>query len=95
MQHSEMSHLRTASSSSSEQAHAIQPIMLVHTLHDFQPDNNETGTYLPFKASVILRVYNREPSGWWDGELMGRRGWFPSNYVAEVELDANGVGICS
>ena len=29
----------------------------------------------------MIRVFNRDMSGWWDGELDGRRGWFPSNYV--------------
>lgn len=68
-------------------------MMLVQTLHDFQPDNNDQGTYLPFRAGEIIRVYNREKSGWWDGEVQGRRGWFPSNYVVELELDANGVSV--
>jgi son of sevenless-like protein len=41
------------------------------------------GQCLSFKAGQVIRVYNRDPSGWWDGELEGRRGWFPSNYVSE------------
>lgn len=49
-------------------------------MHDFAPQN-ENVTCLEFQAGQIIRVLNRDPSGWWDGEVDGRRGWFPSNYV--------------
>ncbi|CAO1630755.1 unnamed protein product [Parajaminaea phylloscopi] len=52
----------------------------VVALHDFS-SNNET--CLSFRAGQIIRVFNRDGSGWWDGELNGQRGWFPSNYVDE------------
>ncbi|KAG6918773.1 hypothetical protein DXG01_011964 [Tephrocybe rancida] len=45
-----------------------------------------SATCLSFRAGQIIHVLNRDSSGWWDGELEGRRGWFPSNYVnPEVE----------
>ena len=50
----------------------------VVALHDFQSNNP---TCLSFRAGQIIRVFNRDTSGWWDGELDGERGWFPSNYV--------------
>ncbi|TFK52601.1 ras GEF [Heliocybe sulcata] len=53
----------------------------VLAMHDYVP-HSSNGTYLPFRAGQIIRVLNRDSSGWWDGELEGRRGWFPSNYVS-------------
>ncbi|KAH8825206.1 ras guanine nucleotide exchange factor domain-containing protein [Flagelloscypha sp. PMI_526] len=52
----------------------------VLALHDYDPVS-ESATCLSFKAGQVIRVYNRDASGWWDGELDGRRGWFPSNFV--------------
>lgn len=50
--------------------------------------------YLSFRAGEVIRVHGRDPSGWWDGEVTSqdddrriRRGWFPSNYVREVEWE--------
>lgn len=52
----------------------------VLAMHDFIPQQ-ENVTCLEFQAGQIIRVLNRDASGWWDGEVDGRRGWFPSNYV--------------
>lgn len=52
----------------------------VLAMHDFEPVA-PNATCLSFKAGQVIRVLNRDPTGWWDGELDGRRGWFPSNYV--------------
>ncbi|KAJ1303305.1 hypothetical protein OPQ81_011502 [Rhizoctonia solani] len=52
----------------------------VVALHDFVPVNGNT-TCLSFRAGQLIHVLNRDSTGWWDGELDGRRGWFPSNYV--------------
>jgi hypothetical protein len=49
-------------------------------MHDFVPQHRNA-TCLAFQAGQIIRVLNRDSSGWWDGEVDGRRGWFPSNYV--------------
>ncbi|KZT11896.1 ras GEF [Laetiporus sulphureus 93-53] len=53
----------------------------VLAMHDFVPQAQNV-TCLAFRAGQVIRVLNRDPSGWWDGELDGRRGWFPSNYVS-------------
>ncbi|EKM51898.1 uncharacterized protein PHACADRAFT_150712 [Phanerochaete carnosa HHB-10118-sp] len=60
----------------------------VLAMHDFTPlPEQRNVTCLEFQAGHVIRVLNRDPSGWWDGELDGRRGWFPSNYVtADVGL---------
>lgn len=58
----------------------------VLAMHDFEPQQANV-TCLTFKAGQIIRVFNRDNSGWWDGEVDSRRGWFPSNYVtSEVSL---------
>lgn len=58
----------------------------VLAMHDFAPQQSNV-TCLTFRAGQVIRVLNRDTSGWWDGELDGRRGWFPSNYVtSEVGL---------
>ena len=51
------------------------PVEFVQAEHDFLPVGNPT--YLSFVRNNIIKVYNKDPSGWWDGELEGRRGWFP------------------
>lgn len=56
----------------------------VLALHDFVPQH-QNATCLSFRAGQVIRVFNRDPSGWWDGELHGQRGWFPSNYVSADE----------
>lgn len=52
----------------------------VLAMHDYIPDQRNA-TCLGFLAGQVIRVLNRDSSGWWDGELDGSRGWFPSNYV--------------
>ncbi|KIK57213.1 hypothetical protein GYMLUDRAFT_61513 [Collybiopsis luxurians FD-317 M1] len=52
----------------------------VLAMHDYEPQHN-IDTCLSFRAGQVIHVLNRDPSGWWDGELEGARGWFPSNYV--------------
>ncbi|KAF7299552.1 hypothetical protein HMN09_00960400 [Mycena chlorophos] len=52
----------------------------VLAMHDYNPQS-QNATCLSFRAGQVIHVLNRDASGWWDGELEGRRGWFPSNYV--------------
>ncbi|KAF8172055.1 ras guanine nucleotide exchange factor domain-containing protein [Mycena galopus ATCC 62051] len=58
----------------------------VLAMHDYAPQN-QSATCLSFRAGQVIHVLNRDSSGWWDGELEGRRGWFPSNYV-NVDVNA-------
>ncbi|KIJ64545.1 hypothetical protein HYDPIDRAFT_28484 [Hydnomerulius pinastri MD-312] len=60
------------------------PPEFVLALHDFIPQQ-QNATCLSFRAGQVIRVLNRDSSGWWDGELNGQRGWFPSNYVSADE----------
>lgn len=65
----------------SDLSHSEQPQPeYVLAMHDYVPEQRNA-TCLAFLAGQVIRVLNRDPSGWWDGELDGSRGWFPSNYV--------------
>ncbi|KAL8293045.1 hypothetical protein RQP46_000739 [Phenoliferia psychrophenolica] len=57
-----------------------QETEFARALHDFVPVTGST-TCLSFEAGQVIRTLNKDGSGWWDGELDGKRGWFPSNYV--------------
>ncbi|KAE8202836.1 hypothetical protein A4X06_0g2637 [Tilletia controversa] len=59
------------------------PEEYVVALHDFTSQND---TCLSFQSGQVIKVFNRDSSGWWDGELDGHRGWFPSNYVDQDGL---------
>lgn len=43
---------------------------LVVALHDFSPPASSGNTCLKFASGQLLRVLNRDPSGWWDGETV-------------------------
>ncbi|GAA5929743.1 hypothetical protein JCM3775_006540 [Rhodotorula graminis] len=69
----------------------------VRALHSFAPETlagtsshtsaqQQANSCLSFSAGQVIRCLNRDPSGWWDGELDGRRGWFPSNYTEVLHL---------
>jgi hypothetical protein len=53
----------------------------VQALHDYTSDGASSNVCLAFSAGQYIRVLNKDTSGWWDGEIDGVRGWFPSNYV--------------
>ncbi|KAA1096139.1 hypothetical protein PGT21_005999 [Puccinia graminis f. sp. tritici] len=73
---------------------------LVLALYDFPATTPSTNRCLSFKAGQVIRVVNRDKSGWWDGEMIqtskaanvstdgrfppAKRGWFPSNYVSPI-----------
>ena len=50
----------------------------VRALHSFEPtEPNE----LAFEKGDVIKVVNREYKDWWRGQLRGRTGIFPVNYV--------------
>ncbi|WWC58456.1 uncharacterized protein I303_100997 [Kwoniella dejecticola CBS 10117] len=67
----------------------------VQAIHDFDPSllastsASNSNMYLSFKSGEIIRVHVRDATGWWDGEISLRRGWFPSNYVREMGWDGS------
>ncbi|CEP11329.1 hypothetical protein [Parasitella parasitica] len=60
----------------------------VQALHDYLPSSvnntDESVCCLFFKKGSIIEVFNRDESGWWDGQCGDVRGWFPSNYVGRI-----------
>ncbi|KAG9315799.1 ras GEF [Chiua virens] len=78
--------ISTSPSLSADETVRVQPSVpeYVLALHDFVPQQ-QSATCLSFRAGQVIRVFNRDSSGWWDGELHGQRGWFPSNYVSADE----------
>jgi SH3 domain/WW domain len=59
--------------------------LIVRALYDYHsPDS----TNLSFQAGTLIRVLTQLQSGWWDGCIDGERGWFPCNFVTEVDSDA-------
>lgn len=40
---------------------------------------------LSFKEGDTINVTNQEDAGWWEGELKGKKGLFPSNYVEKLD----------
>nr|CAG8501439.1 4968_t:CDS:10 [Entrophospora candida] len=53
--------------------------LFVRALYDF---NSTDSSSLSFKKNDIIQVLTQSETGWWDGLCGGKRGWFPSNYVA-------------
>ena len=39
---------------------------------------------LDLKVGQLIRVSTKENGGWWQGELDGKTGWFPDNFVEPV-----------
>lgn len=59
----------------------------VQALHDYLPsttNTEESVSCLYFQKGSIIEVFNRDDSGWWDGQCGDVRGWFPSNYVGKI-----------
>jgi hypothetical protein len=65
----------------------ISPRYIVRAQFDFDASDPSA---LSFKSGDVIEVYTMLESGWWDGMLDGRRGWFPSNFVEEFNEDDEG-----
>ncbi|KAI8636717.1 ras guanine nucleotide exchange factor domain-containing protein [Parasitella parasitica] len=85
-------HNSAASSSPTSLSPPTSPSTLtshfVQALHDYLPstvnNTDESVCCLFFKKGSIIEVFNRDDSGWWDGQCGDVRGWFPSNYVGRI-----------
>ncbi|KAF9181756.1 ESCRT-0 subunit protein hse1 [Haplosporangium sp. Z 767] len=61
---------------------AAAPVKRVRALYDFEP--TESGE-LGFQKDDIIVVLATSYQDWWKGELYGRQGIFPVNYVEEIK----------
>ncbi len=43
-------------------------------------------TELDMKEGQIINILREDNSGWWQGEIDGRVGWFPFNYVSNSSV---------
>lgn len=46
-----------------------------------------SSTCLSFRAGQVIRTLHKDDSGWWDGTVEGKRGWFPSNFVEVCSVE--------
>lgn len=53
----------------------------VRVIYDYQAQDAEE---LTLTAGDVVNVHKKEDSGWWVGELNGKTGLFPFNYVEEL-----------
>lgn len=58
---------------------------LVRALYNYDATEDSE---LSFKANEKLIVLQKDDSGWWQGELNGRVGMFPSNFVEVIDPNA-------
>ncbi|XP_053352775.1 rho guanine nucleotide exchange factor 7a isoform X2 [Clarias gariepinus] len=56
--------------------------LVVKARFNFQQTNEDE---LSFNKGDIITVTRTEEGGWWEGNINGKTGWFPSNYVREVK----------
>jgi len=49
----------------------------VIALYDYTGQNDE----LSFKEGNLITILDKDSGGWWKGELDGKIGWLPANYV--------------
>ncbi|KAH9975766.1 hypothetical protein BGW80DRAFT_1157286, partial [Lactifluus volemus] len=63
------------SSPTSTTAYAVTRVRALHTFEPTEPNE------LAFERGDIIKVVNREYKDWWRGQLKGRAGIFPVNYV--------------
>ncbi|XP_019714353.1 rho guanine nucleotide exchange factor 6-like, partial [Hippocampus comes] len=56
--------------------------LMVKARFNFKQNNEDE---LSFTKGDVIIVTRQEEGGWWEGNLNGKTGWFPSNYVREVK----------
>uniref|UniRef100_A0A6Q2ZAH3 Rho guanine nucleotide exchange factor (GEF) 7a n=1 Tax=Esox lucius TaxID=8010 RepID=A0A6Q2ZAH3_ESOLU len=56
--------------------------LLVKARFNFEQTNEDE---LSFNKGDVISVTRQEEGGWWEGNLNGKTGWFPSNYVREIK----------
>ncbi|GAA5912401.1 hypothetical protein JCM8208_005156 [Rhodotorula glutinis] len=57
----------------------------VRGLYDFEGESSDE---LPFRRGDTIRVLEKVSEEWWRGELRGRTGIFPTNYIEELPEDS-------
>ncbi|KAF4087036.1 hypothetical protein AMELA_G00091330 [Ameiurus melas] len=84
--HKHKSEINCASSRSQEETRECAEFCSVgkcKALYDFSSEKKDE---LNMKEGDLLDILQKDNSGWWYGELNGKRGHFPSNYVEELPV---------
>eukprot|EP00761_Pharyngomonas_kirbyi_P012356 gb/GECH01012383.1/.p1 GENE.gb/GECH01012383.1/~~gb/GECH01012383.1/.p1 ORF type:complete len:1469 (+),score=336.96 gb/GECH01012383.1/:1-4407(+) len=53
----------------------------VRSLYEYMAQSSDE---LSIREGDVINLIGKDPSGWWEGELNGKRGLFPGNYVQEL-----------
>lgn len=56
----------------------LEALCQVIGMYDYVAQNDDE---LAFQKGQVINVLNKDDCDWWKGELNGREGLFPSNYV--------------
>lgn len=72
------SHVKLLGPSSERNTPAFHPVCQVIAMYDYVANNEDE---LNFSKGQLINVLNKDDPDWWQGEINGVTGLFPSNYV--------------
>ncbi|KAG8522483.1 Intersectin-2 [Galemys pyrenaicus] len=72
------SHVKLLGPSSERTTPAFHPVCQVIAMYDYTANNEDE---LNFSKGQLINVLNKDDPDWWQGEVNGVTGLFPSNYV--------------
>ncbi|XP_053781798.1 intersectin-2 isoform X2 [Desmodus rotundus] len=72
------SHVKLLGPSSERATPAFHPVCQVIAMYDYVANNEDE---LNFSKGQVISVLNKDDPDWWQGEINGVTGLFPSNYV--------------
>jgi len=67
------------------------PAKTAKALYEYTAADN---TEISFQVDDIVTVLRVDESGWWEGEIQGKRGLFPGNHVELIESSKTGTRKC-
>ncbi|XP_052504228.1 intersectin-2 [Budorcas taxicolor] len=79
------SHVKLLGPSSERTTPAFHPVCQVIAMYDYTANNEDE---LSFSKGQLINVLNKDDPDWWQGEISGVTGLFPSNYV-KMTTDAD------
>ncbi|XP_062971974.1 intersectin-2 isoform X2 [Elgaria multicarinata webbii] len=71
-------HVKLLGPSTERTTPAVLPVCQVIAMYDYMANNEDE---LSFSKGQLINVLNKEEMDWWQGEINGISGLFPSNYV--------------
>eukprot|EP01119_Soliformovum_irregulare_P015513 TRINITY_DN436_c0_g2_i1.p1 TRINITY_DN436_c0_g2~~TRINITY_DN436_c0_g2_i1.p1 ORF type:complete len:450 (+),score=140.24 TRINITY_DN436_c0_g2_i1:79-1428(+) len=81
--------ISTSTSTSTSSLNSTNPFLfLVRTLFQFEAQTEKDLSFQPGDIIRVLKTDSKDGKGWWQGELRGKMGIFPSNFVQKCETVA-------